>query len=59
MPYAVAGSCPDCGAPIFVYVKVEESGGVLVQSEDYPQIHYNCDCYEGKRRKGADGESRA
>ena len=42
MPYAVAGSCPDCGAPIFVYVDATDI-------ELYPVIRYNCDCFKEKR----------
>ena len=45
MPYAVTGSCPDCGAPIFIWVDAEDM-------ENYPKIHYNCDCYKEKRGQG-------
>ena len=52
MPYAVAGSCPDCGAPIFVYVEVAlNQDDVEKLDKRYPQIHYNCDCFKEKRSK--------
>ena len=52
MPYVIPGICPECGAPIFVYVALAiTEDEVRAKEKEYPQIHYNCDCYKEKRGK--------
>lgn len=45
MPYIPLQSCPNCGAPILLNAKDDETGRVISYT-----VEYNCNCFKEERK---------